>query len=55
MGCVVRMGEMTNTYKILVGEPERRRRQARHMWALKLTTHELEGRDWILMAQNTDQ
>jgi len=36
-------------------EPERRRRQARHMWALKLTLHELEGRDWILMAQNTDQ
>jgi hypothetical protein len=54
-GCVVHTGEMTNTYTISVREPERRRRQAKHMWALKLTLHELEARDWVLMAQDMNQ
>jgi len=40
-GHVASMGQTKNTYRILVGKPERKRtlQRARHIWKIQLETH----------------
>jgi hypothetical protein len=60
-GHIVRMGEMRNAYKILVGKPERRRPLGRPIrrWDdnIKMNLREigLKGVDWIHLAQHKDR
>jgi hypothetical protein len=55
------MGDMSNVYKIWVGQPERKRPLGRHKrkWEdnIKMDLREtvLEGVDWIHLAQDRDQ
>jgi hypothetical protein len=54
------MGEMINMYEILVRKPDGKRplRRTRHRWEdirMDLRERELEGVDWINMAQDMDQ
>jgi hypothetical protein len=56
-GCVARMGEKRNAYRILVGKPEENRPlgRARHRWVdnIKMDLREIEwdGMNWIDPAQ----
>jgi hypothetical protein len=60
-GHVARMGENTNVYRTLVGEPEGKRPlgRPRRRWVdnIKLNLREIgwDGVDWIDMAQDRDQ
>jgi hypothetical protein len=60
-GHVARMGEKRNAYRILVGKPEGKRPlgRPRRMWVddikMDLGEIELDGRDWIKLAQDRDQ
>jgi len=55
------MGEMKNTYKILIREPEGRRplRKCRHRWEdnIRIDVRVIgsEDMDWIHLAQDRDQ
>jgi hypothetical protein len=61
VGHVARMGEKSNTYRILVGMPEGRRPlgRPRHRWVddikIDLTEIGSDGMDWIDRAQDRDQ
>jgi hypothetical protein len=58
---VARIGDMRNTYRILVGNPERKRplatRWRRWKYNIKMDVLEisLEDVDWIHMARNRDR
>jgi hypothetical protein len=55
------MGERRNAYRILVGEPDRKRPlgRPRHRWVdnIKVDLREIgwDGADWMDMAQDRDQ
>jgi hypothetical protein len=55
------MGEVRNTYKILVGKPEGKRKlgRSKHRWEddIKMGLRErgLDGVDWIHLAQDSDR
>jgi hypothetical protein len=55
-GHVTRMGEKKNTYRILVGKPEGRRRR-KWMNNIKMDLREIgwDDMDWIDLAQDRDQ
>jgi hypothetical protein len=61
VGHVACMGEMKNTYKILIREPEGRRplRKCRHRWEdnIRIDVRVIgsEDMDWIHLAQDRDQ
>jgi hypothetical protein len=60
VGHVACMGEMRNTYKILVGKPEGKRplRRPGHDWEdIRLDLREIgwEVMDWMHLAQNRDK
>jgi hypothetical protein len=52
-------GEKRNAYRILVGEPERKRALGRCRWVdnIKIDLREIgwDGMDWIDLAQDRDQ
>jgi hypothetical protein len=58
---IARMGEMRNTYNILIGKPEGKRllkRPKRRKYnGIRMDLREmgLEGVDWIQLAQDRDQ
>jgi hypothetical protein len=60
-GHVARIGEKRNSYRILVGKPERKRPlgRPRHRWLdnIKINFREIgwDGMDWIDLAQDRDQ
>jgi hypothetical protein len=59
-GHVVRIGEMTNVYKILVGKPEGKRslRRSRRRWKdIRMDLREIgwKGVNWIHLVQGSDQ
>jgi hypothetical protein len=60
-GHVARMGAKRNAYRILVGNPEGKRRlgRPRRRWVdrIKMDVREIEcdGIDWIVLTQNRDQ
>jgi hypothetical protein len=55
------MGEKLNSYRILAGKPEGKRPlgRPRHRWVDNIKIHlreiELDGMDWIELAQDRDQ
>jgi hypothetical protein len=59
-GRVIRIGEMRNAYKILVGKPERKRplEMLKCIWEdnIRMGLREIgwECVDWIYLAQNMD-
>jgi hypothetical protein len=60
-GHVARIGEKTNAYRILMGNPEGKRplRRQRSRWAnnIKMDLREIrwDGMDWIDVAQDRDR
>ena len=60
-GYAARMGEKRGVYRVLVGEPERKRPLGRpkRRWEdnIKMDLQEVEcgGRDWLEMAQDRDR
>jgi hypothetical protein len=49
--------EKTNAYRILVGKPEGKRplRRPRRRWVDNFKEIELDGTDWIKLAEDMDQ
>jgi len=57
VGCAARMGEMIIVYRILVGQPERKKpfRRPGRRWEHNIIMDVREVVDWIYLAQNSDQ
>jgi hypothetical protein len=51
------MGEMRNSYKLLVGKPEVKRplRRPRHRWEVDIRIDGWDDVDWVHLAQDKNQ